>query len=197
MKKIPFAFLLIFALSLTSFLLYKRYHKTPLESATEANLAPIKSELQQRYLTLFPKLKLPLHLREDLLLDKAFRQPQLESEMSPFIEDLSEIDDFSRTPPQDFHPIAHLASWGDVDVLLYAVSHARKLDRQKFRLQTLSRKTGKIIGEREVTYIDEGFHIQAEVLEGGRELRVFDAVSERDIRLLRVSEEGKISVLQL
>lgn len=198
MKKIPIVFVLLLTMSLTSFALYKRYGVSPSTAARERFEqlpAKVKNELQARYLSMYPKVALPLHVREDLLLEEQYVQEAFLDEMSPFIPDLV-LGEFSRTPPAHIRPVAHLATLSDADVLLYTTGF-RRTDRHRFTLQTLSRSTGEVIGSTDLTYIDEGFHIQAEISADGRLIRIFDAVTKEDVRYLYVSDEGKIRTVYL
>jgi hypothetical protein len=138
MKKLPFAFLAFFALSLCSFAIYENYQENP----------PIEESARKQYLSLFRTEKLPYRIDEKSNAWEA--APRLTRDQRHFIPDLAR-GGFSRMGPSTYRPDAIIVSNDVFDAVIYTVREPRGSSMPDFVLQTINKK-GDIISE-ETIYI--------------------------------------------
>lgn len=131
MKKLPFAFLAFFALSLCSFAIYENYQENP----------PIEESARKQYLSLFRTQTLPYKIDEN---SKAWQSaPRLTRDQRHFIPDLAR-GGFSRMGPSTYRPDAMIVSNEVFDAVIYTEKEPYGDNSPNFVLQTINKK-GDII----------------------------------------------------
>lgn len=190
MKSLPFAFALLFALSLCSFAIFR---------TQEA--APIEESLRTQYLAAFRPVAFPYTLNAENTEYK--KKARFSRDYKHFIPGLSR-GSFSRMGPSYYYPDAVLASTEKYDAVLYVEQAPYGGEGGSFVLQTIA-KNGDIIATRTiindyalenggVAVIDKNLNITSEEVRFDYANR--DADNQPKMQKLskqfRVSAEGKI-----